>query len=138
MMNPKDIKEKKFEKATFGYKPEEVDEFLAKVASAYAEVVKTSQENEAKIIKLVEKINEYREDEEAIKQTLLTAQKSANRILADAKAEGEKMLSDAKKNTQSLLNRTTLKVRRSSKKIMKDAKDLSRKLLTEPNRSLQL
>lgn len=127
MMNPKDIKEKKFEKATFGYKPEEVDEFLAKVASAYAEVVKTSQENEAKIIKLVEKINEYREDEEAIKQTLLTAQKSANRILADAKAEGEKMLSDAKEEHAKLIEQNNAE----SEKIIKENNERCERLIKE-------
>ena len=95
-MNPRDIRDKKFEKATFGYKPEEVEVFLKEVSEEYSTALMSAQECESKIIKLVEKINEYREDEEAIKQTLLSAQKSANRLISDTKNECEKMLSDAR------------------------------------------
>ncbi|MBQ8377748.1 MAG: DivIVA domain-containing protein [Oscillospiraceae bacterium] len=114
MMNPRDIKDasSKFEKATFGYKQEMVDEFLKKVADSYADALRTSQENEAKIIKLVEKINEYREDEEAIKQTLLTAQKSANQIVANAKAEAEKLINDAKIEHAQLIEKNNLETER--------------------------
>ena len=85
-MNPKDIVSKKFEKG-FGYKAEEVDEFLKSVAVAYASAVKEKEESEAKIIKLIEKINEYRNDEDAIRDALLVAQKQGNKIIADAKIE---------------------------------------------------
>lgn len=112
MMNPRDIKDARFEKATFGYKSEDVDEFLKKVADSYADALRTSQENEAKILKLVEKINEYREDEDAIKQTLLTAQKSANQILSNAKAEAEKLISDAKAEHAQLIEKNNLEAER--------------------------
>lgn len=108
MMNPREIKDARFEKATFGYKPEEVEDFLKKVAESYAEVLRASQENEAKILKLVEKINEYREDEDAIKQTLLTAQKSANQILSDANAEAEKLIADAKAEHAQLIEKNNM------------------------------
>ena len=35
MITPNDIANKKFEKAAFGYKPEEVDAFLADIVSSY-------------------------------------------------------------------------------------------------------
>lgn len=94
-MNAKDIAAKKFSKSTMGYKPEEVDEYLRDIALAYAKVIKEKEENEAKIVKLVEKINEYRNDEDAIKDALLTAQKQGNRILADAKAKAEEIVNEA-------------------------------------------
>ncbi len=94
-MNAKEIAAKKFEKATFGYKPEEVDEYLRDLALAYAKVVKEKEESEAKIVKLVEKINEYRNDEDAIKDALLFAQKQGNKIVADAKTEAESIVKEA-------------------------------------------
>lgn len=127
MMNPREIKDKRFEKATFGYKPEEVDEFLNEVAKAYAEALKMNQESEAKIIKLVEKINEYREDEEAIKQTLLTAQKSANRIVAEAKAEAEKMIADANEEHKKLIEKNNLE----AEKIILENNERCERLITE-------
>lgn len=102
-MNPKDIAAKKFEKATFGYKPEEVDEYLKDIALAYAKAIKEKEENEAKIVKLVEKINEYRNDEDAIRDALLVAQKQGNRIIADAKAEAEKIVNEAQEKHDALL-----------------------------------
>lgn len=94
-MNAKDITSKKFSKSTMGYKAEEVDEYLRDIALAYAKVVKEKEENEAKIIKLVEKINEYRNDEDAIRDALLVAQKQGNRIITDAKAKADEIVSEA-------------------------------------------
>lgn len=127
MMNPRDIKDATFEKTTFGFKTEEVQEFLKKVADSYAEALRTSQDNEAKIIKLVEKINEYREDEDAIKQTLLTAQKSANQIIANAKAEAEKLLNDAKNEHALLIEKNNLE----SERLIKENNERCEKLVKD-------
>ena len=102
-MNPQDISNKKFEKSMSGYKTDEVDEYLRDVAIAYAKAVKEKEENELKIVKLVEKINEYRGDEDAIRDALLVAQKQGNRIVADAKAEAERILSEANKQRDEVL-----------------------------------
>lgn len=96
MLSPNNIKGKTFDTEKNGYSREDVSEFLAKVAEDYAEVVKANQESEAKIIKLVEKINEYREDEEAIQQALVVAQKEANKILTEAKTQAHDMIESAK------------------------------------------
>ena len=58
MLNPNNIKGKTFDTEKNGYSKEDVKEFLGQVAEDYAEVVKANQDTEAKIIKLVEKINE--------------------------------------------------------------------------------
>ena len=100
MINPNDIAEKTFEKALFGYKPEDVDEYLLGLSKVFADVVAQNQESEAKIIKLVEKINEYRSDEEAIKEALLGAQKQGHKIISDAKAEAEEILNKAREEQE--------------------------------------
>lgn len=102
-MNPQDITNRQFEKAARGYKIEEVDEYLRDIAIAYAKAVKEKEENELKIVKLVEKINEYRSDEDAIRDALLVAQKQGNRIIADAKAEAESIVAEAQTKRDSLL-----------------------------------
>lgn len=101
-MNPKDVASKKFEKG-FGYKQEEVDAYLKEVAVALATAMKEKEESEAKIVKLVEKINEYRSDEDAIRDVLLVAQKQGKRIIADAKDEAAKIVADAQTKRDSLL-----------------------------------
>jgi len=101
-MNPKDVASKKFEKG-FGYKQEEVDAYLKEVAVALATAMKEKEESEAKIVKLVEKINEYRSDEDAIRDVLLVAQKQGKRIISDAKDEAAKIVADAQTKRDSLL-----------------------------------
>lgn len=96
MLNPNNIKGKTFDTEKNGYSKEDVKEFLGQVAKDYAEVVKANQDTEAKIIKLVEKINEYREDEEAIQQALVVAQKESNKILTEAKTQAHDMIESAK------------------------------------------
>ena len=102
-MNPQEISNRKFSKSAAGYRPEEVEEYLRDVAIAYAKEIKEKEENELKIVKLVEKINEYRSDEDAIRDALLVAQKQGNRIIAEAKAEAEKIVAEAQQKRDSLL-----------------------------------
>ena len=89
MLNPNNIKGKTFDTEKNGYSKEDVKEFLEQVAEDYAEVVKANQDTE-------EKINEYREDEEAIQQALIVAQKESNKILTEAKAQAHDMIESAK------------------------------------------
>lgn len=96
MLSPNNIKGKSFDTEKNGYSKDDVNEFLSQVAEDYAEVVKANQDTEAKIIKLVEKINEYREDEEAIQQALIVAQKESNKILTEAKTQAHDMIESAK------------------------------------------
>ncbi|WP_302212245.1 DivIVA domain-containing protein [uncultured Ruminococcus sp.] len=96
MLSPNNIKGKSFDTEKNGYSKDDVNEFLAQVAEDYAEVVKANQDTEAKIIKLVEKINEYREDEDAIQQALVVAQKESNKILTEAKTQAHDMIESAK------------------------------------------
>lgn len=102
-MNPQEISNRQFEKSARGYKPEEVDEYLRDVAIAYAQALKERDEDEGKIRALVEKINEYRTDEDAIRDALLVAQKQGNRIVAEAKAEAERIIGDAKAKRDAIL-----------------------------------
>ena len=102
-MNPQEISNRKFSKSAAGYKPEEVEEYLHDVAIAYAKEVRDKEENEAKIVKLVEKINEYRDDADAIRDALLVAQKQGNRIISEAKAEAERIVSEAQAKRDSIL-----------------------------------
>ena len=96
MLKPSNIKGKSFGTEKNGYSRQEVDEFLSKVAEDYTEVLNANEESESKILKLVEKVNEYREDEEAISSSLVTAQREANKILNEAKAKAKDMVENAK------------------------------------------
>ena len=83
MINPNDIAEKTFEKATFGYKSEDVDEYLLALSKAFADVVSQNQESEAKIIKLVEKINELTAEKTEIENSIKSAMGDCEKARCD-------------------------------------------------------
>lgn len=91
-MNAKDILSRRFEKATFnGYKTDDVDEFLRELSSEFAQLQKDKNELERKLEVLADKIREYRDDEDALKDALLLAQKQGNQIVNESKAAAEKL-----------------------------------------------
>lgn len=96
MLKPSNIKGKTFDTVKNGYDPDAVNSFLSEVADYVAEVNQLNEDSEAKIMKLVEKINEYREDEEAIKVAMISAQKESNRVINEAKAKATEMIESAK------------------------------------------
>ena len=96
MITAQDIREKTFEKAKFGgYDMASVDDFLEDLAE---EVTASQKENavlKSKMKILVDKIEEYRANEEALNMAVLSAQKLAVQIEAEARARASAMLAEA-------------------------------------------
>lgn len=104
MLTPQNFREKTFERAVFGgYDMGAVDNFLDEAANDYAAIAKENMTLKQKMKVLVEKIEEYRETEGTMRQTLLSAQKLSNQIEQDAKDKAEKLLADAKINAERIV-----------------------------------
>lgn len=84
MISASDIRERKFEKAAFGYKQEEIDDFLAELISEFEELDAEREDLHSKIQILADKVREYRQDEDALKDALLGAQKQGHKVVAEA------------------------------------------------------
>lgn len=129
-MNAKDILARRFEKATFnGYKTEEVDEFLREISSEYAQLQKEKNELERKLEVLADKIREYRDDEDALKDALLMAQKQGNQIISDSKAAAEKL----QKETDEAIAKQLAEAKAKAEKMIKDADDYAKRMTKESN-----
>ena len=99
MFTPQEVSEKVFPKASFGssgYSTGPVDEFLDALTEDYAALFKENVTLKAKLKVLAEKVEEYRSTEDAMRQTLLTAQKMAAKLVQEAQAEKDQLLADAK------------------------------------------
>ena len=96
MITAQDIREKTFEKAKCGgYDMASVDDFLEDLAE---EVTASQKENavlKSKMKILVDKIEEYRANEEALNMAVLSAQKLAVQIESEARARANAMLAEA-------------------------------------------
>lgn len=133
-MEVADIVEKKFDKGFNGYKMEEVDDFLQEVSAEFANLKKQNQELEKKMEVLADKIREYRNDEDAIKEALLGAQKQSGSILSSAKEKSEKMISDAKEKSEKMIAEAESKVKERgeyAKKLVDDANADKEKIIAE-------
>ena len=108
MFTPQEVSEKVFPKASFGgggYSMAAVDEFLDALTEDYTALFKENVTLKAKLKVLAEKVEEYRSTEEAMRQALLTAQKMAAKLVQEAQAEKEQILSDARTEAQAEIHR---------------------------------
>lgn len=108
MITAQDIREKTFEKSKFGgYDMAEVDEFLEELADDLTSAQKETSVLKSKMKILVDKIEEYRSNESALNQSILSAQKLAQQIESEARAKADKMLADAEKTVQEKVGNIT-------------------------------
>lgn len=129
-MNAKDILSRRFEKATFnGYKTDDVDEFLREISSEYSQLQKDKNELERKLEVLADKIREYRDDEDALKDALLLAQKQGNQIVNESKAAAEKL----RKETQEAVDKQLAETQAKADKISADADEYAKRITRETN-----
>ena len=99
MLTPQEVSEKVFPKASFGgggYAMAPVDEFLDALTEDYAALYKENVTLKAKLKILAEKVEEYRATEDAMRSTLLTAQKMAAKLVQEAQSEKENLLKEAR------------------------------------------
>lgn len=131
-MNAKEIIARKFEKAAFnGYKTDDVDDYLKEVSDEFAALQKEKNELERKLEVLADKIREYRDDEEALKDALLIAQKQGNAIVADSKASAEKLTAETKAAMEKLISESKAK----SDKMINEADAYSKRTREDADRN---
>ena len=96
MITPQDIKEKTFEKALFGgYDMAAVDSFLEEISSDLALLQKENATLKGKMKVLVDKVEEYRGNEDALRMAVVSAQRLGNIIEREAKDKADALVADA-------------------------------------------
>ena len=104
MITAQDIREKTFEKSTFGgYAMNEVDDFLDELAGDLAASQKETASLRSKMKVLVEKIEEYRESEDAMHLALVSAQKVARNIQEESQAQADELLANARAEAEAIV-----------------------------------
>ena len=99
MFTPQEVSEKVFPKASFGsggYAMAAVDEFLDTLTEDYTALYKETVALKAKLKVLAEKVEEYRATEDAMRSTLLTAQRMAAKLVQEAQEEKDNLLNEAR------------------------------------------
>ncbi|SMC55914.1 DivIVA domain-containing protein [Papillibacter cinnamivorans] len=105
MMTPQEVSQHAFSKAMMGgYNMAMVDEFLDTLTEDYTTLFKENAVLKSKMKVLVEKIEEYRSTEDAMRSALLAAQKMANTMVEEAKAKREELLESAESVARDKIN----------------------------------
>lgn len=96
MATPQEIREKVFEKAVFnGYDMAAVDDFMDSIATEIGLLQKENTALKAKMKVLVDKIEEYRNNESALNMAMLSAQKLSVQIESDARSRATAIVNEA-------------------------------------------
>ncbi len=119
MLTLKQINEISFRKSSFsGYRPEDVDNFIDEVVESFTALAKENQlykskatelaaknaEMREKLVVLAEKIESYREDEDGIKDALLSAQRLGSASIKEAKKKADATLAEATLKANALID----------------------------------
>lgn len=96
MLTPQEVSERAFQKASFGgYNMSQVDEFLDILTGDYSALYNENAVLKSKMKVLVDKVEEYRATEEAMRKALMTAQRMADEMVQEAEKKKAELLKEA-------------------------------------------
>ena len=96
MMTPQEVANCTFAKSMVGgYNMASVDDFLDKLTEDYSTLYKENAALKTKLKMTVDKMSEYRESEDAIRSTLLAAQKMSTAMITEAEQKRDEIVSNA-------------------------------------------
>ena len=96
MITPQEIEQISFNRATFGgYDMQAVDEFLEPLTEDYITLYKENALLKSKMKVLVGKLEEYRNNEASMKDAIVNAQMTCDKMVKEAEAKCTQMLSEA-------------------------------------------
>ena len=96
MFTPQQIDQISFNKRNFGgYDMQQVDEFLEPLTEDYVTLYKENALLKSKMRVLVGKLEEYRKNEASMKEAVVNAQKTCDKMVMEAEAKCAKMLTAA-------------------------------------------
>lgn len=95
MFSAKEIRQITFEKGVRGYRAEDVDSFMEKIADEFESLAKEKEKLEEQLYVLADRVEQYKGEEETIKVTLINAQKLGENLILEAKQKADALLKDA-------------------------------------------
>jgi cell division initiation protein len=109
-VTPLDLRQQRFQTVMRGYDRGEVNAFLAEAADDYENALRENDRLRQELAKTEALIEEHRTQEKNLRNTLLTAQKLADEITANAQQEAGRILRDAEGRADLLLQKSQSRV----------------------------
>lgn len=102
-IKPEDIQKVSFHTGALGYKKEEVDGYLEELAISIQGMWREIEELKADVAEQAERIDNYRNLEEDLKNTFILAQQSAGEIRENAVKESEMLIKENELKVEKIL-----------------------------------
>ncbi len=118
-LTPLDIHHKEFGRSLRGYNEAEVDEFLDQVADELERLFKENIDLNERLEANEEKVKGYQDMERTLHNTMVSAQKSAEDIIAGARHEAEVVLKDAEVKAKEIIHNALQQKQRTQADLMR-------------------
>ena len=104
MLTIDEIKNVSFRKATLsgGYRAEDVDAFIDEVIASFEQLKKEKTNLVHKIDRLATRLEEYRADEETVRNALLTSQKMSDACIKEAREKAARIIREAEEKANAI------------------------------------
>lgn len=113
MLTIDEIREISFRRAgKNGYNAADVDEFIDEVTATVEQLIAEKNDCIRKMDILAGKIEQYREDEETVRNALLTSQKLSDSTIREAKSKAEYIIKSAEKKRRAILTEAEMATER--------------------------
>ena len=104
-VTPLDLRQQKFKTVMRGYDRAEVEAFLTETAEDYEQALRDTDRLRDDLTRLQSSLDEHREGERNLRNTLLTAQKLADEIRNNAEAEGKRLVREAEGRSDLMISK---------------------------------
>jgi cell division initiation protein len=109
-ISPLDLRQQRFRVAFRGFDRVEVTSFLAAVADDYEQALRETDRLRQDLARMEAVLNEHREHEKNLRNTLMTAQKLSDDIKEHAGQEAKRLVREAEGRAEIVLEKTQLRV----------------------------
>lgn len=137
-LTPLDIQNKTFPTKMRGYNQDEVDDFLDLVVRDYEELTQRNRELEKAVKHSEEKLEYFNELKDALNQSIIVAQDTADKVKTSASKESEVIVTSAQNKADELVanaekraHQLTTDAEEKARKILTDATEKAKQLATE-------
>jgi cell division initiation protein len=98
-----DLLNRKFSKKLWGYAPEEVDQLMAEVAEMLGAVAEERKNLIKKVRRMEASVEEFRQRDETLRDTLMSTQKMVDDIKGGAQREAQLILDEARAKAEGMV-----------------------------------
>lgn len=110
MIPPHELKNKTFTVGFRGYNPAEVDEHIEFIIEKYTELYKANLDLDKQLSEAKERLDQLSNEEEAIRKTLVKAQKMGEAIVAQAQEKADNVILKIRERSEEIITETEKKL----------------------------